>query len=440
MTPLGLGEGPLGSMPLGGSYDTSIEVNRSDPTVYRRAWVKRRSAVTGQFEANWQNVTQYVEKWGSLTHAIDDARPFKVRHNGATLVVRNDEGKFNHHSNLSSMWYGYMVRDRSLVKIEAGYIDDAGNEVPYEPIQGIFVMDDELANSAEKDSVALKCSSLQSIFDSIKAAELPGMDVTMTASELFTKIKNHTDGSGVAIFQQFISAGAWTIPTTTNYYWFNTDSALQQDSTWTVMEKVAEAENMVVLVNRTGGIELTTRAARTTTSVFAFQGQGFRKQNVIKLTEQKDAIHKTFATFRLKWVDSMSDSAYVSAGTTTVVSPTNVPWQTGNNIYSFENYYVANTATAQLIVNALQADFSVLKKEYEIDATFVPELELLDPVTLGYHSYDLSNSPLWDTVYWDDFNWASDGENFNLDAVPLTVISKRLDLDNFIHTIRLREA
>lgn len=439
MPDYGLGLGGLGSMPLGGyEHSTQGQANSAAPRVFRRLWVKRRSATTGQFEANWQNVSQYVESWGQVAQQIDDSKLFRIRHMGLSVKVRNDEGTFNHHSNASSLWFGYMTRGRSMLKVEAGYLDTDGFELPVNPIQGIFIMDDELSKSAEDDAVAIQSSSLQGVFEGVKAKEIPSLNVTMTAETLFGKIRDHTDGAGVAIFQQYISSTAWSIASTSNYYIFPTDTVLEDQSIWEVMESIAEAENMVVLVNRSGGLELRSRAARTTTSQWDFLGQGSREQNVIALTEEKEAIFKAFASFRLKHIDADTFTSYVTAGTTTTVSPSSVPWQNGNKGYEFENFYVTNTATAQSIVTTLQSNFSAVKTEYEVEAIFAPELELLDAATLTYFSYDLANSPLWDVEAWDDFNWASDGENFNLDAVSVTVLSKSLDLDKFSQRIRLR--
>lgn len=436
----GLGLGPLGSMPLGGWYSTvEAEVNRADPRIFRRVMIKRRSATTGQYETSWQDVSEWVERYGTIGQSIDDTRPFRIRHDGYQFQVRNDTGEFTHHSNPSSLWFGYMTRHRSLVKVEAGYLDDNDEELPYDDVvQGVFIMDDEVPNSTDKDSVTIRCTSLQSAFESVKARELPGMNSTMTAEALFTKIKNHTDGAGVSIFQQYISSGAWTIPSTTNSYIFPTDTALQELSVWEIMEKVAEAENKVCLINRSGGLELIARSPRTTTSAFSFYGQGFREQNTLAIQESKEAINKVYASFRLKYIDADTSTSFVSAGTTTTVSPSNVAWQVGNNVYDFENFYVANTATAQAIVSALFTDFSALKIEDTLRVTMVPSLELLDRVDLSYRTYDLAESPLWDVAHWDDFEWGTDGENFDLDAVEGTVISKKINLDDFTETVRLR--
>jgi hypothetical protein len=437
----GLGLGPLGSMPLGGGISTVLaETQRADPRIYRRLWVKRRSATTGQFETNWQNVSEYVEDWGSMNQSLDDSKLFSIRHSGIGVRVRNTEGVFNHHSNLSSLWFGYMTRVRSLVRVDAGYVDDEGNILPGTPIQGVFVLNDEVANSAQDDAVVLQCASLQSIFGDVKAKEIPGLNATMTADQFIAKIRDHTDGAGVAIFQQYISAAAWTIQSGTNHYIFPTDTALDEKSLWDVMEQVAESENKVCLINRTGGLEFRSRAARTTTVAWAFYGQGYRDQNVVVLDEEKEAIHKTYGTFSLKYIDADTTTSFVSAGTTTAVSATNVPWQVGNRVYDTENFFVANTTSAQAIVDTLQAAFAQVKREYIVKAIFAAELELLDLTTLSYKSYSLENSPLWEVVYWDDFNWATDGENFNLIGKEAVVISKSLNLNNFIQTVRLREA
>ncbi len=68
-----------------------------------------------------------------------------------------------------------------------------------------------------------------------------------------------------------------------------------------------------------------------------------------------------------------------------------------------------------------------------------PQLEILDPIDLSYHSYDISDQPLWDIVDWDDFNWAKEGENFDYDGKEFKMMSKSLNLDNFSLKIKARE-
>src|ERR1051326_6806203 len=96
------------------------EIRRPIKRVVRRAAIKRRLATTGLLETSWQDITPYVISWGSFETVIDDIRLNRFRQSGLTLVVRNDLGKFNSETNLNSLWYGYLTRYKSLLRIQAG--------------------------------------------------------------------------------------------------------------------------------------------------------------------------------------------------------------------------------------------------------------------------------------------------------------------------------
>ena len=438
MPPRGLGRGRLGSMPLGGAeYYLDTQINNPSSDVFRRLQFKRRDPSTGRYEANWQDATEFVKRWGTIDTAVDDVRLNKFTHSGVNVTCRNDTGRFNDETNSSSLWFGWMTRYRSLMRIQAGY-KTAGGELPSDATQGIFILTDEIEQDAVSNEVTLRGSSLQSVFDEVRARELPGIGATFTASELVTRIRDHTDGAGLSIFQEFISSGAWTIQTTTNYYVFNTDT-LENMTTWGLMEKLAEAEGNVLLINRTGGIEFRNRDPRQSSSQFSFFGQGFPRQNIIKLKNENEAVNKLFTFFRLKYLDADTSTSYVTAGTTTAVSASNISWRYGQRVYEADNTFPLNTTTAQTIVNDLFTDFSGVKKEMDIDAKFHPTLEVLDRVDVSYRSYDVAFNSLWDVMVWDTDTWSREGNNFDYDGKAYKILGKRINLDNFVMGTKLRE-
>lgn len=441
--PRGLGTGRLGNMPLGGGeYNLTTLIERPSSFVFRKAHIKRRLTSNGLYEANWQAITELVKKWGSADYAIDDTRLNRFTHSGVNLLVRNDTGRFNDETNTSSLWFGYLTRYRTLVRIQAGYLDEFNTEYPPDPTQGIYILTDEPEISGISNDVNLRCSSLRVIFDELRADRLPGLNATFTASQIVTRIRDHTDGAGVAIFQQFITSGAWTIQTTTNNYipaTTGSNNSLDQLSVWGLMEKLAEAEGFVLLLNRTGGIEFRNRSSRTTTAAFAFRGQGFHPQTVIKLAKETEAVNKLYTYVRYKYLAPDTSTSFVTAGTTTSVNPTNTSWIYGQRVYEFENTFAQNTATAQTIADNFFTNFGSIRKEVEFDAKMVPTLEALDRITLSYRSYDIGFSSLWDVMIWNTGTWAREGQNFDYEGEPYNVLSRRLNLDNFSMTIRARE-
>ena len=415
------------------------EIEQPESKVFRRAYIKRRNLATGLYETGWHEITRYVKRWGTLESRLDDIALNMFTHSGLLLTVRNDTGAFNHEDIASSLWNGYLTRYRTLVKIECGYEDTDGSDLPTNPSAGIFIMDKEIKTNADSNDVALQCASLRSIFDEVRVRDVASMGATGTASDYITKIKNHTDGSSNFVFQQFITSGAWSIETTTTNYNPATTTSLEAKTCWDYMVKLSQAEGKVVFIDRTGGLRFESRPIVASTTVFDFSGQGFARPTIIRLEEYKEAWNKLYTFFRCKYLEPATSASYVVAGTTTSVDPANVPWKYGARVYEFENDFIPNTATAQGIVDNLLPLFSTVKQEARILTKFAPQIELHDTVRASYYSYDAGEQPLWDTVNWDAFNWAQEGQNFDWFQKTFRVIGKELDLDNFTERFALRE-
>lgn len=413
------------------------EINRPISTVFRRAYIKRRRLVDGKFEDSWQNITEYVTEWGEINAAIDDVCLNTFVHSGIDLVVDNRTGAFNNESNANSMWAGHMPRYRSLLKIEAGYVDDTGSELPTDTTLGIFVLTDEISINAANNQAILRAKSLQSFFDEVQAKEVTGLGATATASEIMAKVRDHTDGSGNFVFREFITSTAWAIQTTTAVYNFATTTSILEKSCWEMMNQIAECEGYVLLINRSGGFEFRDRSERTSTAQFDFYGRGFREQNVISLDNHNEGINKYYNYFSLRWNGSETSTSYVYAGTVTAISPANNSWKYGNRKYEFENPFFLTASTAQTLVDNLLTTFNDLKEEVTVKAKFTPQLELLDKVTFSYRSYQLGDDTLWDYSEWDGGLWADD-DIFDWYQISFKVLSKTHNLNDFTSDLVLR--
>ena len=417
----------------------AYEINRPESTVVRKAYIKRRNNTTGLYESAWFEITEYVKDWGAIQQAIDAVKLNNFKHSGISIKCRNDDGKFNPETHAYSFWYGYMTRFRTLLKIEAGYEDDDGNILPTNPSQGVFILTNDIPINAKSNDVTLNFKSLVSMFEEELVTNVPGMGATATASEYMGKIRDYTDGSGNLIFRQIISNASWIIQTTTTNYNPATSTSLDGMTCWGFMNKMAEAEGYVLLINRLGQFEFRDREERTSTSAFDFYGQGFRNMNIISLNEYTEPINTYYNYFRLKFLVPDTSTSYVTAGTITTIAPSSTAWQYGNRIYEFENTFIPNTAAAQAIVNARQAQFGVIKEELKATVNMCPQLELLDKVTFSHRSYNLSESTVWDTFDWDEENWADEvGEIFEWDNVGFKIISKKQDLDKMTMDLTMR--
>ncbi len=437
----GLGTGPLGGMPLGGAGQSVATVLKGDVIkIVRKAFIKRRLGSTGLFESDWFEITDFVQSWGSVSREIDAVRRNRFRHSGVTIVCLNDEGKFNDEFNLSSFWFGYLTRYRTLVKIEGGYEDCFGTEIPADKSLGVFILDKEIPISGARNTISLKCSSLQSVFNEERAVDIAGLGGTASAGAIIATIRDHTDGAGTPIFRQFITSTAWTIQTgsSTNYV-LATDTSLDGLSAWDLMEKMAEAEGKVLLINRSGGLEFRTRDPRTTTVAFSFKGQGFNAPNIKKLVSLKEPWDKFFSRVRIQFDPADTSTSFVEAGETTTVNNTSLRWKFGQQTFEFENDFIPTSTVAQTLADSILSDTAANLKEIEFEAFNVPELEVLDRIEVSYRSYSLVGQTLWDQFNWDGANWVAGGENFDLNDKEFTVISKSVMLNDNTMMIKARE-
>lgn len=409
-------------------------------TVFRRLLIKRRLLASGVYESDWLDITNYIKNWGMISSVIDDVQLNKFTNGAFSVAVRNDEGKFNPETNVTSFWYGFLTRYRTLVKVEAGYTDSDGTELPADPTLGIFLLDGEIAISAERNDAVLSCKALSSVFDEVRARDIPGLGATLTASAIIGKIRDHSDGAGLDIFTQFVTDTAWDIQSTTVNYNLNTSASLENLSVWGLMGKIAEAESFILLINRLGGIEFRDRSERTTTAAYVLYGQGFPRQNIISMTDYREALDKYYTFFRFQFKEDDTSTSFVTAGTQTTVSPANLSWKYGARVYEFDNQFFQLTTTAQAVVNGLFTEFSELKEEIVLNAKFIPDIEISDRVDLYYRSYDISGVSVWDGFFWDEADWSRDiGENFEWNGVAFKVLSKKHSLENFTTELRLRE-
>lgn len=415
------------------------EINNPSSWVFRRAHIQRRNATTGLFEGTWTSITPYVKNWGTLESSIDDVRFNAFKHSGITLKARNDTGAFNHESLPSSLWFGFMTRYRTLIRIQAGYEDTNATDLPTDPTQGIYVMDKEAPISADGNDITIKCSSLQSIFEEVRARDVAGLGVTTSAGAIIAGIRGHSDASGNAIFTQFITSTAWTVDSNSaNFYNPATSTSLENLTCWGLMQNLAEAEGKVVYITRAGGIRFEARPIATGTSIFTFAGQGYGRQSIIRLTEYKQALDKFYSFFRLKYLQAITSTSYVTAGTITSINVSNISWRYGQRVYEFENTFVDNTTQAQNIVNNLFTTLGTVTSEVVFDAKMAPHVDIHDPIAISYRSFDLSTQALWDANDWNEFNWAG-GQSFDWNSQSFRIISKRLNLDNFTMHIKARE-
>ena len=440
------------------------EIRNPRGKVFRKLFVKRRSSTTGLFEASWQEITDDVKSWGSISKSIDSVRYSRVRFSDASLVVANDEGKYNPESDESSFWYGYAPQNRSLIKIEAGFVAQTLSSsgiytntfLPADPtvFVGVLQGDIEIGSSNE---VMLPVTPLLQVFRDFSTRNLSGLTTAgMTASQFLGVLRDQTDGAGGFIFRPFFG------DTTTNWSYTSssivykditstitsaqpagTDETRQNDflemNVWDAIEKLAEAEDSIPYITRDGKFKFVTRAANTATAAFAFYGRGYYDRitgiTIKRINSYKTKISDFYSRVEVKWQDLATTTAVISTQTAMTVGNNNA-WNYGHRTFSIENTWLATSTSAVSLANTIFSAVSSVNQEVNFETSFVPHLEVLDLVSMNYESAEQDIYSRWDLADWagdgtntsTDLIWAAgDALSFNNDEFKLTSIEMNLD-------------
>lgn len=466
------------------TVDINSMIKKPVSHIFRRAQVKRRSATTGLFESDWLDISKDVKSYGKVTNQIDAARRYKFTFGNAKLVMENTNGRYNPSANDGSLWSGYLNQQRTLVRYQAGYRDPVllssgvwlNNEYPSDARWDVAFWDaaalwdaenastvftgivsgDILSN--DKNEIIFNLKPLSSLFQEYPARNLVGWTTTgMTASQFVTMVRDQTDGSGSFIFRPFFenTTTYWDISSTSNVFAnLNTSGAKDviDKTVWDVIEKLAEAENFVPYITRSGVFKFISRDSVATSTTYSFYGAGtFNSQygySIKTLTNYGFKASKYYSRVRVKFLDSDTTTSYHVSESTLTVSATSNPWVFGNKTLAIDNYYIATTAMASSLATTIFNDVSAYKNEVEFSTTLVPHLDVFDRFSVSYNPSEFSQNNLWDQNDWaadvtataSDLIW--DKNNYDslvLDGQEFKFLSFEIDLDNFSNKFIARE-
>lgn len=452
---------------------------------FRKCYIKRRNLSTGLFESDWLEITDDVKSWGKVSSQIDSIRLYKFTFGNLKITFYNDNGSYNPHDDDSSLWYGYLNQQRTLMRIDAGFLKrikrsdglwvnaqypsealwdsnlwDADNSVwDASTSATVFVgvvSGDILLN--DKNEVSFNIKPLVSVFQEYPAKNLTGWTSTgMTASQFITMLRDQTDGSSNYIFRPFFgnTTTFWDY-TSTGVVYSNLNTSTAKDvydkTVWDIIEKLAEAESYVPYVTRNGIFRFYPRSALTTTVSFEFHGAGSFNSTYGHTIKQINSfgrkISKYYSRVSVKWAEADTSTSYEIVESSFAVSPSSNPWVLGHKTLEIENLYIPNSTVANSLASLVFTEVSALKNEIEFTTSFVPHLDLLDRISLYYNSNEIRSESLW-----DQRNWAADGTNtsadlvwdaFRGDAILLNgdeykFLSFEIDLDNFQNKFIARE-
>lgn len=468
----------------------SADLNRfqkaAKANVFRRIFIKRRSADTGLFEDDWFEITKDVKSWGRVSLKADEMRPYKFTTASVKTVFANREGRFNPSDDEASYWFGYLDQQRTLVKIECGFFEvvDAGfgvkqiAEYPGQsfPLWDIDIWDEavwDIADGSSKNiffgvisgdigvsdqnQVTFNIKPLQSVFEDFPAERLTAYGSSLTASEFVTRVCDQEDESGNPVFLPFFgnTTTGFNIEATTNTYGalLQSDSpAIAGGSTWDLLTKIAEAENFTLYINKDGQFNFISQNEVGGSSVFEFHGAGaFNSEygnTIKKVNSYGFKVSKFYSGVRLKFRDADTSTSYWTERSLFQVGPNNSAWTYGDKQLDIENLFLGSTDSAANAAQTIFDNVSSFKREIEFETSLVLGLDIFDLCSMYYDPSDVSISSLWDQNNWaaDDTNSAGDliwdkvqGDQIFLDGREFKFISIEYDLDNLQNKIIARE-
>jgi hypothetical protein len=409
---------------------------------FRRLYMKRRVA-GGEYEATWQEIeNKYVKSWGSVKYAIDDIMPDFYKFDGFDFSVVNYDGYFGPITDDKSFFYGAITKYNTLVRVDAGLLDSTSTEYPTVSTLFIGLLDWDVVYK-EDPVISFKTKHLSSIFDDIPADRISGLNVTLTASQVIAKVRDYTDISGTAFFQKFITAGAWTIQTTTNNYLLATNTSLQDMSCWELMVKLANAEQYTVRVDKAGAFYFQEKTAIATTVSFHFSGLGDSDHtwghSILKDgIEVDENIRKVYNRVRIKHDEPDTITSYYIYNETWSWGDSSSSFMYGVKEYEYENMFL-DTATSVTIGNNIFTEFRYPKQEVKLKNKFLPQLELNDRTSVTYQKQRYIGGYLWGHFFYGNAVWGKRlGYNIFLDNTNGRLTEIEHDIDNFSTNVTMR--
>lgn len=442
------------------------QIKKPASKVFRRFFIKRRSQSTGAFEATWQDLSRYVLSWGHFRWSLDTPRYGELRFDNAALRCLNIDGTFNPNDNADSFWNGYGDLQRTLVKIEAGFVhqtQSAGGvwtntEYPTNPSLWIGIISGDIWLSSRAD-VVLPLRPVTQIFRDYPASDVTFNTTTgISSGAWFTLLRDHTDGSANLVFRPFIGSGTttdWTIAAgglTYGNLMSNSSFDLQGLSAWDVAERLAQAENSFAWINQAGQL-IWQRKTTTASVIYEFHGLGSNNRvyghTIKNITRYGKRLTAFYSRVAVKYVDSDTTTSFVNTALAFAVNGSNTAFNLGHRTYSIENFWIPNSAAAATIAGQIFNEISSQKAEIEFTTTFIPHLSLMDRISITYDATDfVSGRSLWDVNDWADTSaqtttdliWdPARGDAIILQSTNFKILSIDLDLDNFQTTFIARE-
>lgn len=419
----------------------TTEIKKNSAKAFRRIYLRRRTAA--DYEADWTQIpSKYIRNYGSLEYGIEDIKINFFNFSGYTFKVDNVDGYFSDIDDDRSFFYTAATIPRTMVKVEAGYEADDGTEYPTNSTMFIGLLGGD-SNYTENNLMDFQSDPLSKVFEEFNVNRITNMNGNYTASEIMVKIRDYQDGNAVSVFQKYISLGAWNITTTTDTYALSTNTTLEDINCWELMTKLAEAEDMIVYIDRTGDFYFREKYPANTTVAFHFSGIGDTDKtyghNLMKGISKRKRYSKVYNRIRIKNNKADTTTSWYELAEDWDWADSTSSFLYGVKTYEVENDFIP-TATVATIAQNIYTTYVNPKEEVRATSKFVPHLSPNDVVSLTYRTKSIMGGDLWGHFLWGKGLFGTrSGYNINIENETFKIIKLNHNIEKFYSQIDMRE-
>lgn len=390
----------------------------------RKCYIKRKS-IAGVYETDWYRVdiidgVSQVKTWGSVSLEIDaeQGRIGKFSLGNLTMAFRNDTGAFNNENDARSLWYGYLNRKYTKLKIECGYLDeDNTTEVGMAVVfEGVI----DYVKTSDDQTASVRVLPYTSI---LKAYDISDLSLTgkKSINTIVNAIMNQTK---ITDFIPYVASAAQENVDIT-------DTSLITGNYWKVLTDLALKSASIPLLNASAWT-FTGRTA-SVSSVFDFEGRGYAaNSDIIAISSYDDGDTKTV----IRWL----------------VTGTNLEAITTDPVLLLK--YLGNTETLTLddvdttpqkqgIIDELLALWQYPKQVIEFKTRFfINQIKPTDRVTIRIKGqYTPENTLIWGGNAWGDGSvWGTRIGSIILDSqTPFMVTKISKNISDWVTQITAEE-
>jgi hypothetical protein len=389
----------------------------------RRCYIKRRDTA-GNFETDWFRIDTIdgmpmIKTWGTASIEIDFEQGRLGKFNISTLSMsfRNDNGFFNKETDERSLWYGWLVRKYTKLKIDTGYLDESGNEIGVATIfEGVI----DYIKTSDAQDAQIRVLPYTSVLKSYDISDL-GLTGKKSINTIIDLIMNQAK---IIKFIPFVASAA-------DENVDITDTSLLTGDYWKVITDLAFKSSSIPLL--VGSVWSFVPRSAGAVSQFDFEGRGYGvNSDIISIDSFDDGDTKV----KVRWLVTGTNLEAISSDPLLLLKYLGEP-----ETVTLDD--VDTTPQKQGIINQLLANWQYPKRLITFKTKFlVNTVKPLDKITLRMKGqYTPSNTMIWGSDLWGDGSvWGLRIGSIILDsAVNFMVIKVEKNVSDWSNTITAEE-